>query len=180
MIGSVLNVAAVAHYAVPMNLVIRSQVFAGALSRTLFPRMSSVGQDEANRLASRALLSLAHGYSAICAPAIILTPVFLVLDQPRFRMFVVRGLPAPPPSQIMIGKTVLSVDSCAHLCAATTDAHEIAHIVNGHLDFLEANRKESKTVDWLTRHAFELDADVMSWRLLYDFLRSRLKPLSSD
>jgi O-antigen/teichoic acid export membrane protein len=75
-IGSVLNVAAVAHYAVPMNLVTRSQIFAGALTRTLFPRMSSVGKDEAHRLASRALLSLAYGYGAICAPAIILTPVF--------------------------------------------------------------------------------------------------------
>jgi O-antigen/teichoic acid export membrane protein len=75
-IGSVLNVAAVAHYAVPMNLVTRSQVFAGALSRTLFPRMSSVGQEEARNLASRALVSLAYGYGAICAPAIILTPVF--------------------------------------------------------------------------------------------------------
>ena len=75
-IGSVLNVAAVAHYAVPMNLVIRSQIFAGALTRTLFPRMSSVGRDEAHSLASRALISLAYGYSAICAPAIILTPLF--------------------------------------------------------------------------------------------------------
>ena len=75
-IGSVLNVAAVAHYAVPMNLVTRSQIFAGALTRTLFPRMSSVGNDEAHGLASRALLSLAYGYGAICAPAIIVTPVF--------------------------------------------------------------------------------------------------------
>jgi O-antigen/teichoic acid export membrane protein len=75
-IGSVLNVAAVAHYAVPMNLVTRSQIFAGALSRTLFPRMSSVGQHEARSLASRALLSLAYGYGALCAPAIVLTPVF--------------------------------------------------------------------------------------------------------
>jgi O-antigen/teichoic acid export membrane protein len=75
-IGSVLNVAAIAHYAVPMNLVTRSQVFAAALTRTLFPRMSSVGPEEARSLASRALLSLAYGYGAICAPAIILAPVF--------------------------------------------------------------------------------------------------------
>jgi O-antigen/teichoic acid export membrane protein len=75
-IGSVLNVAAVTHYAVPMNLVTRSQVFAGALSRTLFPRMSSVSPEQAHSLASRALISLAYGYGAICAPAIILTPMF--------------------------------------------------------------------------------------------------------
>ena len=49
-IGSVLNVAAVAHYAVPMNLVTRSQVFAGALSRTLFPRMSSVEQRQGTQV----------------------------------------------------------------------------------------------------------------------------------
>jgi O-antigen/teichoic acid export membrane protein len=59
-----------------MSLAIRSQVFAGALSRTLFPRMSSVNQDEARSLASRALVSLAYGYGAICAPAIILAPAF--------------------------------------------------------------------------------------------------------
>jgi O-antigen/teichoic acid export membrane protein len=76
LIGSVLNVAAVAHYAVPMNLVTRSQVFAAALTRTLFPRMSSVSPKEAHGLASRAALSLAYGYGAICAPAIILTPIF--------------------------------------------------------------------------------------------------------
>jgi O-antigen/teichoic acid export membrane protein len=75
-IGSVLNVAAVAHYAVPMSLVTRSQVFAAALARTLFPRLSSVGPAEALILASRALLSLAYSYGAICAPAIILTPIF--------------------------------------------------------------------------------------------------------
>jgi O-antigen/teichoic acid export membrane protein len=57
-IGSMLNVAAVAHYAVPMNLVSRGQIFAGALSRTLFPRISSPGPDEARDLASRALHSL--------------------------------------------------------------------------------------------------------------------------
>ena len=75
-IGSSLSVASVTYYAVPMNLVTRSQIFAGALVRTLFPRLSRVSADEAQLLATRALLVLAHGYAAICAPAIILTPVF--------------------------------------------------------------------------------------------------------
>jgi O-antigen/teichoic acid export membrane protein len=75
-IGSLLGVAAITHYAIPMNLVTRSQIFAGALSRTLFPRMSSSGAGEARSLASRALLPLSYGYSAICAPAMILTPTF--------------------------------------------------------------------------------------------------------
>ena len=76
-IGAVLGVGAVAHYAVPMNLVTRSQVLPSALARTLFPRMSQAGGQEAHRLAARAWLSLACGYGAICAPAILLTPLFL-------------------------------------------------------------------------------------------------------
>lgn len=75
-IGTVLGVASVAHYAVPMGLVIRSQVFPSALARTLFPRMSQVGSEEARRLAVRAWVSLAYGYGAICAPAIMVTPLF--------------------------------------------------------------------------------------------------------
>lgn len=75
-IGSILGIASVAHYAVPMNLVVRSQVFAGALTRTLFPRLSVADPEEAKQLASRALVALAYGYAAICAPAIILTPLF--------------------------------------------------------------------------------------------------------
>lgn len=75
-IGAVLNVAALPHYVVPMNLISRSQLFAGALLRTLFPRMSSLGHEEAHKLAVRALSLLAFGYAAVCAPAMILTPVF--------------------------------------------------------------------------------------------------------
>jgi O-antigen/teichoic acid export membrane protein len=75
-IGSVLGVAAVAHYAVPMNLVTRSQVFPSALVRTLFPRMSHSGPVEAQHLASRAFTSMVFGYAAICAPAIVIAPTF--------------------------------------------------------------------------------------------------------
>jgi O-antigen/teichoic acid export membrane protein len=75
-IGSTLGMAAVAHYVAPMNLVTRSQLFAGALARALFPRLSSSPSGEAQRLASDAMVSLAFGYGAICAPAMIVTPVF--------------------------------------------------------------------------------------------------------
>ncbi len=75
-IGSLLGVAAITHYVVPMNLVMRSQILAAALSRTLFPRMSSLARDDAHSLASRAVVSLAYGYCAVCAPAIIVTPAF--------------------------------------------------------------------------------------------------------
>jgi O-antigen/teichoic acid export membrane protein len=76
LIGSIMGVAAVAHYAVPMNLVARSQIFPAALARTFFPRMSSLSADGARALGARALASLGYGYAAVCAPAIVLSPAF--------------------------------------------------------------------------------------------------------
>jgi O-antigen/teichoic acid export membrane protein len=76
LIGSLLGVAEVTHYAVPMNLIVRSQIFPMALGRTFFPRLSSLPRDEAHKLAVRALEALGYGYAAVCAPGIILAPVF--------------------------------------------------------------------------------------------------------
>lgn len=75
-IGSLLGVSAVTFYAVPMNLVARSQVFPSALVRTLFPRLSGLGPDEARALATRAFTAIAFGYATICAPAIVAAPTF--------------------------------------------------------------------------------------------------------
>jgi O-antigen/teichoic acid export membrane protein len=75
-IGSVMGVTAVAHYAVPMSLVQRSVAVPVAFARTLFPRMSSQSGDTAYALATRSLSMMAYGYGAICAPAMILSPVF--------------------------------------------------------------------------------------------------------
>ncbi|HET6376669.1 MAG TPA: flippase [Methylocella sp.] len=77
MIGSVLGVAAVAYYAVPMSLVVRSQLLAGALSRTLFPRLSRATHEEAKEMAAKALITLAYAYGAICAAASVLMSPFL-------------------------------------------------------------------------------------------------------
>ena len=76
LIGSIMGVASVAHYAVPMNLVARSQIFPAALARTFFPRMSGLSTGEARLLGARALSSLGFGYAAVCAAAIILSPAF--------------------------------------------------------------------------------------------------------
>jgi O-antigen/teichoic acid export membrane protein len=76
LIGSLLGVAEVAHYAVPMNLILRTQTFPIALGRTFFPRMSSLPRDAAHELGARALQALGYGYAALCAPGIILAPVF--------------------------------------------------------------------------------------------------------
>jgi len=75
-IGSVMGVTAVAHYAVPMNLVLRSGFIPWAFGRTFFPRMSSLSGDAAYTLGARALSTMAYGFAAICAPAIIASPVF--------------------------------------------------------------------------------------------------------
>jgi O-antigen/teichoic acid export membrane protein len=75
-IGSVMGVASVAHYAVPMSLVLRSASVPTALQRTLFPRMSSLPAVAAQALGVRALATMAYGFAAICAPAIILSPTF--------------------------------------------------------------------------------------------------------
>ena len=76
LIGSLLGVAQVAHYAIPMNLVLRTQTLPVALGRTFFPRMSMLPRDTAHRLGGRALQALGYGYAAVCAPAIILAPAF--------------------------------------------------------------------------------------------------------
>lgn len=79
MIGSILGVAAVAHYSVPMSLVVRSQLFAAALARTIFPRLSRSSRDEATQLAEKAFVTIAYAYGAVCAPAIVLAGPFLEL-----------------------------------------------------------------------------------------------------
>jgi O-antigen/teichoic acid export membrane protein len=79
MIGAVLGVAAVAHYSVPMSLVVRSQLLAAALSTTLFPRMSRYTQDEAKELAEKALVTISYAFGAICAPAVVLARPLLDL-----------------------------------------------------------------------------------------------------
>ena len=76
LIGSVMGVAAVAHYVVPMTLAVRSQIFPAAMARTFFPRMSNLSGDDARALGARALSALGYGYAAVCAPGIILSPVF--------------------------------------------------------------------------------------------------------
>lgn len=78
-IGSILGVAAITYYAVPMNLVIRSQLFAVALSRSLFPRMSRLDRAEGIAISEQSFVALAYGYAAICAPCLLLAGPFLGL-----------------------------------------------------------------------------------------------------
>ena len=78
-IGRMLGAAAVAHYAVPMNLSTRSQVLAVALSRTLFPRLSRETVEAGRELTGRATLLLIYVFGAVCGPAIVVMGPFLNL-----------------------------------------------------------------------------------------------------
>ena len=78
-IGKLLDAGAVAHYAVPKNLITRTQVLAAALSRTLFPRLSRHSPEEARDLAERATITLAFAFGGCCAVGIVLVRPFLSL-----------------------------------------------------------------------------------------------------
>lgn len=79
LIGALLGPAAIAHYAVPMNVSTRSLVLSSALAKTLFPRLSRLSPHEAAHLARRAMTTLAYGFAAVCGPAIILAGPALTL-----------------------------------------------------------------------------------------------------
>jgi O-antigen/teichoic acid export membrane protein len=76
-IGHTLGPAAVAHYSVPMNIALRSQMLATALARTLFPRISREDAATGQRLATNATISLIYVFGAMCGPAIIMAGPFL-------------------------------------------------------------------------------------------------------
>jgi O-antigen/teichoic acid export membrane protein len=95
-IGSIMGAAKVPHYAVPMNLVTRTQLFPAALMRTFFPRMSSLPPEPARQLGMRAVTAASLGYAMVCAPAIILAhPFFRYWINPDF------ALVAGPVAQIL-------------------------------------------------------------------------------
>lgn len=77
LIGRLLGPAAVAHYAVPMSLALRSQIVAVALSKTLFPRLSREDGATARRLTEHATMALIYGFGALCGPAILIAHPFL-------------------------------------------------------------------------------------------------------
>jgi O-antigen/teichoic acid export membrane protein len=99
MIKSALGLAAVAHYAVPMGIVGRSQIVVQALARALFPRFSRLDGQEAKSLAESIVTTLAYVFGGICAAVLILGGPFMSLwVGPAF------GAPMTPVIQnLMIG-----------------------------------------------------------------------------
>lgn len=76
-IGSLVSAAAVAFYTVPFNLASKVLILPGALTRSLFPRLSRSGKEGGTNLASEAVTAL----TALTTPLIILAigvlPIFM-------------------------------------------------------------------------------------------------------
>nr|WP_276082329.1 flippase [Methylobacterium sp. GC_Met_2] len=70
-IGSVVGIGTVTYYAVSVTLVTRLQIFATAMARTLFPRLSRAGSEEARELAEKAMILLSFGFALPCCAAIL-------------------------------------------------------------------------------------------------------------
>ena len=81
LVGIVLGASAVAYYVVPFQLVNRSQIVPGALSRALFPHLSVVDSAEARAVSIDAVVTLA----AIMTP---LTIIGLLVIAPFLRLWV--------------------------------------------------------------------------------------------
>lgn len=79
LVGSMMGATAVTHYAVPMSLVSRSQIFSQSLATALFPRFSQMKSEQAMPLAKKAVSSLGYGLGAIFGPAIVLGGPFLTI-----------------------------------------------------------------------------------------------------
>jgi O-antigen/teichoic acid export membrane protein len=74
-VGAVLGAAAVAFYVVPFNLVSQLTLFAGALSVSLFPRLSAATHEESLRLSQESVRALACAMTpVVVGTAIVLHP----------------------------------------------------------------------------------------------------------
>ncbi len=77
LIGSLLNAQAVAYYTVPFNLVSRTSVIPGALSTSLFPKLSRGDVKDSGRLASDAVAALAAVFTPLVVFGVAALPIFM-------------------------------------------------------------------------------------------------------
>jgi O-antigen/teichoic acid export membrane protein len=155
LIGSLIGVAEVAHYAVPMNLITRTMTFPAALGRTFFPRLSSLPRDTAHQLAGRALQTLGYAYAAICAPGIILAPVFI-----RYWIGADFGLVSGPVAQILFfGAWVNGLSFVAYTLIQSQGRPD----VTGKLHFLEV--LPFLGILWVLTASFGINGAATAWTL---------------
>lgn len=79
MIGRFFGVATVTYYSVPLNLITRSQILPGAISRAIFPRLASSEAEDASALSARVLVVTALLYGGVCVSTILLMDPLLTL-----------------------------------------------------------------------------------------------------
>ena len=154
-IGSVMGVASVAHYAVPMNLIQRSAAIPIAFGRTLFPRMSSLSGDAAHALGTRALSSMAYGYGGICAAAMIMAPSFF-----RYWIGADFALVSAPVAQVLFPGIWMAALS---LVGFTLVQSQGRADVTGKLNIVEF--LPFVAVLWGLTHAFGLVGAAAAWSL---------------
>jgi O-antigen/teichoic acid export membrane protein len=77
LIGSVLSMDAVAFYTVPFNLVTRISVLPGALSNSLFPKLSRQSRLESRASAHEAVMALAAVMTPLIVAGILALPIFM-------------------------------------------------------------------------------------------------------
>lgn len=73
-IGAMLGAPAIGHYAVPYSVATKILMLPSALSRALFPRLSSLDRGAAEALTNQAFRLLAWAMTLGCAPAILIAP----------------------------------------------------------------------------------------------------------
>jgi O-antigen/teichoic acid export membrane protein len=155
LIGSLLGVAEVAHYAVPMSLVLRTQTLPAALGRTFFPRLSSLSREAAHELAARALQTLGYAYAVVCAPGIILAPVFI-------RYWIGRdfGLVSGPVAQILFfGGWIGGLSFVAYTLIQSQGRPDLT----GKLHFAEL--LPFLGVLWVLTESFGINGAAIAWTL---------------
>ncbi len=79
LIAASLGVVAVGYYTVPYNLVNRAGIFPGAVSTSLFPRLSQSEQAQSAALAARASATLAAVFTPIILAGALAIPLFMRL-----------------------------------------------------------------------------------------------------
>ncbi|PWB95605.1 flippase [Methylosinus sporium] len=152
-IGSALGLAAVTYYVVPLNVVLRTQIFAAALSRTLFPRMSRLQGDDARRLTESAIGTLAHGYAVACSVAIVLIGPFMNLWMgPDFAV-----VAAPIAEILMIGAWINGI---AFLPFAHLQGQGRPDIIS---KYLALELFPFLLVLWLATRHFGIEGSAYAW-----------------
>jgi O-antigen/teichoic acid export membrane protein len=79
LIGTILNVDAVAYYAVATNLSSKASMIPGAVMSSMFPKLSRGTGQDAERLASEAVISLAAIMTPLIVAGLVAMPLFMDL-----------------------------------------------------------------------------------------------------